>query len=72
MEQNWKTTRSNQHNLLGHRNWIVVTDLAYPLQSNPGNAIIIKTPLTIPYTSVFLELDCAYWDASREKEIRRQ
>ena len=154
MEQNWKTTLSNNLNLLGHRNWIVVTDMAYPLQSNPGvttlfanedfakvvertlrmideaphvrahiyvdeeqhamsdrlcdgwsayqhsladavgnneinylpheelihrldtvsstfNAIIIKTPLTIPYTSVFLELDCAYWDAAREKEIRR-
>lgn len=154
MEQNWKTTLSNQLNLLGHRNWIVVTDMAYPLQSNPGvttlfanedfakvvertlrmieeaphirahiyvdeeqhamsdrlckgwsayqrsladavgnneinylpheelihrldtvsstfNAIIIKTPLTIPYTSVFLELDCAYWDAAREKEIRK-
>ena len=22
--------------LLGHRNWIVVTDMAYPLQTNPG------------------------------------
>lgn len=36
MEQNWKTTLSNNLNLLGHRNWIVVTDMAYPLQSNPG------------------------------------
>ena len=22
--------------LMGHRNWIVVTDMAYPLQTNPG------------------------------------
>ncbi len=154
MEQNWKSTLSHKLNFLGHRNWIVVTDMAYPMQSNPGvttlfanedfakvvectlrmieeaphvcahiyvdeeqhamsdrlcegwsayqrsladalgkseinyvpheelihrldsvsstfNAIIIKTPLTIPYTSVFFELDCAYWDAAREKEIRQ-
>ena len=153
MENNWKSILSEKLPLLGHRNWIVVTDMAYPLQSNPGvttlfvnedfsevvgyvsqliasaphvfahtyldqeqhamseelcpgwnkyttslsraldikeitfvphedlihkldkvssmfNAIIIKTPLTLPYTSVFFELDCAYWDADREREIR--
>lgn len=139
--------------LLGHRNWIVVTDMAYPLQSNPGittlfapesyaevigevnalikdaphvfahiyqdqeqtrlseelapgwdeykesvgkvlgaedvklvphedlikrldevsnlcQVIIIKTSLTIPYSSTFFELDCGYWDAEREAKIR--
>ncbi len=139
--------------LLGHRNWIVVTDMAYPLQTNPGidtfyapepyaevvgtvarmlseaphvsphiyqdteqlamseslcdgwndyrrslaaaldmgevvylphedlirrldevsslcKVVIIKTSLTIPYTSTFFELDCGYWDACREKAIR--
>ena len=34
------------------------------------NVIILKTDLTIPYTSVFLELDCAYWNADKEKRLR--
>ncbi len=155
MENNWKTILSEKLPLLGHRNWIVVTDMAYPLQSNLGvttlytderfsdvvayvaklladaphvfahtyldeeqhaiseglcpgwdnyrstlgdalnmddvtylpheelihkldkvssvfNAIIIKTPLTLPYTSAFFELDCAYWDAAREQKIRAE
>jgi hypothetical protein len=32
--------------------------------------LIIKTNLTIPYTSVFLELDCAYWSADAEGKLR--
>jgi hypothetical protein len=32
--------------------------------------LIIKTNMTIPYTSVFLELDCAYWNADAEKRLR--
>ena len=149
----WKTTLKEQMPRLGHRNWIVVTDMAYPLQTNPGittlyadepyqevvayvdgmikdaphvfahiyqdqeqqalseelapgwddykeklsqvldlsdvqlvpheelivrldevsnlcRIIIIKTSLTIPYTSTFFELDCGYWDGEREKKIR--
>ncbi|MCL2660051.1 MAG: hypothetical protein FWD64_05980 [Acidobacteriaceae bacterium] len=139
--------------VLGHRNWIVVTDAAYPAQSNPGietlytgedhvevlgkvaaaiaaarhiraniyldaelndvpeadapgvnrlreqigkalngqsihtleheqiiarldqsarlfNVVILKSTLTIPYTSVFFELDCGYWNAEAEKRLR--
>lgn len=139
--------------LLGHRNWIVVADSAYPLQSNPGietiytgdehtpvletivaaietsahiraniyldaelkyvreedapgagalraeigrvlngrnprvleheqiiakldesarlfNIVILKTTLAIPYTSVFVELDCGYWNEDAEKRLR--
>lgn len=153
MNTDFVHTLAQQLPLLGHRNWIAVTDMAYPLQSNPGittiytdtdfastvkavarlleeaphvrpniyldseqhamtetlcpgwddyarglaealdlskavhlpheeiigrldkasklfNTIIIKTPLTIPYSSVFFELDCAYWDAERENAIR--
>lgn len=33
--------------------------------------LIIKTKLTIPYTSVFFELDCGYWSAEAEKRLRR-
>jgi L-fucose mutarotase/ribose pyranase (RbsD/FucU family) len=32
--------------------------------------LIIKTELTIPYTSVFFELDCGYWNAETEKQLR--
>lgn len=150
---NWKTFLEENLPLLGHRNWIVVTDMAYPLQTNPDiitmyatepyhevikyvddmiekaphvfahiyrdqeqqvlseklapgwddykaslsqvldftdvqsvpheeliarldevsclyRVIIIKTSLTVPYTSLFFELDCGYWDAQREKKIR--
>lgn len=33
--------------------------------------LIIKTKTTIPYTSVFFELDCDYWSAEAEGRLRR-
>ena len=33
---NWKETLRQKLPLLGHRNWIVVVDSAYPLQTAPG------------------------------------
>jgi len=32
--------------------------------------LILKSTLAIPYTSVFLELDCGYWNEQAEKRIR--
>jgi D-ribose pyranose/furanose isomerase RbsD len=32
--------------------------------------LIIKTGFTVPYTSVFLELDCGYWSADAESRLR--
>lgn len=32
--------------------------------------LIIKTDMTTPYTSVFLQLDCAYWNARWEQQLR--
>jgi hypothetical protein len=32
--------------------------------------LIIKTEMTIPYTSIFFELDCAYWSAEAEQRLR--
>jgi L-fucose mutarotase/ribose pyranase (RbsD/FucU family) len=32
--------------------------------------LIIKTDLAVPYTSVFLQLDCGYWSADAEKRLR--
>ena len=34
--------------------------------SNLFEVIIIKTPLTKPYTSTFFELDCKYWDSDMQ------
>jgi L-fucose mutarotase/ribose pyranase (RbsD/FucU family) len=34
--------------------------------------LLIKTEMAIPYTSVFFELDCGYWNADAEKRLRRE
>lgn len=33
--------------------------------------LLLKTTMTIPYTSVFFELDCGYWSADAEKRMRK-
>ena len=33
--------------------------------------LIVKTEMPIPYTSVFFELDCGYWDADAEQRLRQ-
>jgi hypothetical protein len=33
--------------------------------------LLIKTDMTIPYTSVFFELDCGYWTAAAEQRLRK-
>jgi D-ribose pyranose/furanose isomerase RbsD len=32
--------------------------------------LVLKTSLTIPYTSVFIRLECGYWGADAEKRLR--
>ncbi|MCL4206190.1 MAG: hypothetical protein KJ000_27215 [Pirellulaceae bacterium] len=32
--------------------------------------LVLKTKLTVPYTSVFMELDCGYWGPEAEQELR--
>src|SRR5262249_42877121 len=34
------------------------------------NVVVLKTTLAMPYTSVFLELDCGYWSDAAEKRLR--
>jgi len=34
------------------------------------NILVLKTNMTIPYTSVFIRLDCKYWGADAEKRLR--
>lgn len=38
--------------------------------SKTFKVIVLKTNEAIPYTSVFLQLDCAYWDKDKEKALR--
>jgi hypothetical protein len=149
----WREKVAEAMPLLGHRNWILIVDSAYPLQSVPGietietdagylevarhvlgvidrsahvrpvilmdaelpfvseqdapgvsafraetndllraypveslphdrlianieeagkhfNILVLKTNLTVPYTSVFIRLDCKYWGADAENRLR--
>ena len=149
----WRATLDERLPLLGHRNWIVVADSAYPWQASAGietigaaedhvavvrgvleaiagsrhvrpvvhldaelplvpeahapgitacrealaaalsgietvslpheeviaaldeagrsfRILMLKTTLALPYTSVFVRLDCGYWSAEAEKALR--
>lgn len=149
----WRAKVAETMPLLGHRNWILVVDSAYPLQSSPGvetietnssqaevvrhvlavinhsihvrpliymdaelpfvtdedapgvsayryeikqmlhdysieqiphekvianidetskqfHVLVLKTNMAIPYTSVFIRLDCKYWSADAETRMR--
>ena len=151
----WVETLSGYLPALGHRNWIVVADSAFPLQISPGietivtgqdhfavlkkvlemvdgakhikpkiwldkelayvpetltpgaddarrrldemlqgrgaasmlhadliarldevgrtfKIVMVKTTLTVPYPSVFMELDCGYWGPEAEAEMRER
>lgn len=152
-QNNWRAELAINLPVLGHRNFIVIADSAYPMQSNPGiktiytgeqqivvvkeviaaienathvngtiyvdkelsyvpernarsivdyrkaldkvltgkdiqrlphmeiikksdassdlfNVLILKTDLTLPYTSVFIELGAGYWNGKAEAELR--
>ncbi|MCL2658926.1 MAG: hypothetical protein FWD64_00205 [Acidobacteriaceae bacterium] len=149
----WQQKVKDELPLLGHRNWIVVVDSAYPLQTSAGievvdtgqdqlavvdyvlaaiqeskhvralahtdaelayvpeseapgveryrtqlkqrlqgiptdsvlhqelidrlnktgesfHVLVLKTNMTVPYTSLFLQLDCKYWGADSEARLR--
>ncbi len=149
----WSSKLSAEMPTLGHRNWILIVDSAYPLQTSPGvetietnqsqedvaklvlgmidhsihvrpvifmdaelplvpdadapgvsayrdqiasilhglpvnslpheqiindiqeagktfHVLVLKTNMTIPYTSVFIRLDCKYWSADDESRLR--
>lgn len=34
--------------------------------------LVLKTRMTIPYTSLFLRLDCGYWTDDQEKRLREK
>lgn len=49
----WKESLQEKLPLLGHRNWIVVTDMAYPLQADPG-IITLYAPETFGNVAAFV------------------
>ena len=150
----WQQLLEHDLNLLGHRNWILVVDKAFPEQSSPGmkyiyveedllptlkhvlytlessthvnpviysdkelsfitqkqvpgidkfkadrdeilagrkvntllhddvfslldessslfKTLVIKTNTVLPYTSIFLQLDCSYWSPENEELLRK-
>lgn len=152
-ETDWQTKLNQELPLLGHRNWILIVDSAYPLQTSPGvetietnaeqlavtkvvlaaldrsvhvrpfiyldaelpyvpeedytaihayreglkkmlksypvqslphaeildkvseagktyKVLVLKTTMAVPYTSVFLQLDCKYLSAETERKLR--
>jgi hypothetical protein len=152
-QSNWQSRVMQEMPLMGHRNWILIVDSAYPLQSSPGvetidtnashldvlryvlgavnnsihvrpliymdaelpyvpdddapgssayrekvkqtlsdykiesiphervinqidetskefHVLVLKTTMTIPYSSVFIRLDCKYWSAEAEQRMR--
>ncbi len=152
---NWRQKLSQELPVMGHRNWIIIADSAYPAQSGQGietiytgagqlevvktvlaaldgtrhvqpvvhvdaeleqvpeslapgieayrkelkqllqkrrvnslpheeliakldqagktfRVLILKSDLAIPYTTVFLELDCGYWGPDQEKKLRER
>jgi hypothetical protein len=34
------------------------------------NILVLKTNMAVPYTSVFIRLDCKYWSADAERRLR--
>jgi hypothetical protein len=59
-------SRSRETHSLPHEEIIHKLDEA----GQTFRVLIIKTTMTMPYTSVFLQLDCAYWGPEQEKKLR--
>ena len=66
--------RNNLHELLGQRpiNTSLHNDLIASIDeaSKTFDVLILKSTLTLPYTSVFLELGCGYWNDEAESRLR--
>ena len=39
--------------------------------SETYKVLVLKTHMQLPYTSVFIQLDCGYWDPGQERALRR-
>lgn len=61
-----QTLNGRQVNVMAHEEIIRELDKGAEL----FNILLLKTDMTIPYTSVFIQLDCGYWNAEKEKRLR--
>ena len=55
----------NEASSVVHEDLIARLDASGRLYS----VVIIKTPLTMAYTTTFFELDCAYWNGDQQKKL---
>ncbi|MDR2764895.1 MAG: hypothetical protein LBB90_07680 [Tannerella sp.] len=55
-----------------HRTFVPHEELINRLDevSRKFNVVILKSNLTVPYTSTFFELDCNYWDSVKEQALQ--
>jgi hypothetical protein len=60
----WKTILAERLPLLGHRNWIVVVDAAYPAQTSPGVEVVLCEDFQIDVVHGVLE------ELARAKHVR--
>ena len=61
-----ESLRGKQVKVMPHEDIIRELDKAAEMFS----ILLLKTNMTIPYTSVFLQLDCGYWNAEKEQRLR--
>jgi D-ribose pyranose/furanose isomerase RbsD len=54
-QKNWKTTLSEELPLLGHRNWILVVDKAFPAQNAPGIHVVNTGEELLPVLKYVLD-----------------
>ena len=66
-QQLGKLLENRQVSVMEHEKIISLLDQA----AQTFRVLIIKTNMTLPYTSVFLQLDCGYWGAGAEQRLRK-
>lgn len=63
-----QTLKNHKVEVIPHDDIFAKLDVASKL----FNVLVLKTDCLLPYTSVFMELDCGYWSAEREKVLRER
>ena len=61
-----KRLKGQNIQMLPHEETIAKLDEAAQMM----NILLLKTDMVLPYTSVFLQLDCGYWTAEKEARLR--
>jgi len=68
--------KKNMDNILGER---AVQELPHEeifkvldKEGGPFKVLVIKTTQVMPYTSLFFQLDCGYWNADQENALREK